>query len=139
MYVSSLLLSSENICGTGAFNETRTHSFIQYKWPLVGQVGLYRGSCSSFLECVYFALLYPSLIFDMFIVVCVSVCVSVCVGVGVVLGFTNSFLFVCVCVCVGVCIFGNFVVLNLQAIISPFLYMYTYVCVCVCFQLFSFV
>ena len=25
-------------------------------------------SCSSFLECVYFGLLYPSLIFDMFIV-----------------------------------------------------------------------
>ena len=29
-----------------------------------------------FLECVYFGLLYPSLIFDMLIVVCV--CVSVC-------------------------------------------------------------
>ena len=46
------------------FNETWTHSWFQYKWPLVGQAGLYRGCCSSFLECVYFGLLYPSLIFD---------------------------------------------------------------------------
>ena len=73
----------------GVLNETWTHSCFQYKWPLVGQAGLYRGRCSSFPECVYFGLLNPSLIFDMFIVVCVCVCV----GIGVVLGFTNSFFF----------------------------------------------
>ena len=55
----------------GAHNETWTHSCFHYKWPLVGQTGLYKGCCSSFLECVYFNLLYLSLIFDMFIVVCV--------------------------------------------------------------------
>ena len=47
---------------------------------MVGQVGLCRGCCSSFLKCVYFGLLYPSLIFDMFIVVCVCVCKSVSWG-----------------------------------------------------------
>ena len=55
-------------------NETWTHCCFQYKWTLVGQTGLYRELCSSFLECVYFGLLYPSLIFYMFIVVCVYVC-----------------------------------------------------------------
>ena len=35
-------------------NETWTHSCFQYKLPLVGQTGLYRGRCFSFLECVYF-------------------------------------------------------------------------------------
>ena len=62
----------------GVFNETWTQSCFQYKWPLLGQTGLYRGHCSSFLESVYFGLLYPPLIFDMFIV-CVCVCVCVCV------------------------------------------------------------
>ena len=61
----------------GVLNEIWTHSCFQYKWPLVGHTGLYRGHCSSFLECVYFGLLYPSLIFDMFIVMCVCVCVCV--------------------------------------------------------------
>ena len=88
---------------------------------MVGQTGLYRGHCSYFLECVYFGLLYPSLIFDMFIVVCVFVGV----GVGVILSFTNSF-FVCVSVYHGeFCGFkftGSFFFLL-------FLYMYTYVCV----------
>ena len=54
----------------GLLNETLTHSYFQYKCPLVGQTGLYRCRRSSFLECVYFGLLYLSLIFDMFIVVC---------------------------------------------------------------------
>ena len=44
---------------------------------LSGQTSLYRGRYSSFLECVYFSLLYPSLIFDIFVVVCVYVCVFV--------------------------------------------------------------
>ena len=34
-------------------NETWTHSCFLCKWPLVCQAGLYRGRCSSFLECVY--------------------------------------------------------------------------------------
>ena len=61
---------------SGVLIETWTHSCFQYKWPLVGQAGLYRGRYSSFRECVSFGLLYPSLIFTMSIVVCV--CVSVC-------------------------------------------------------------
>ena len=51
----------------------------QYKWLLSGQTDLCMRRCSSFLECVYFGLLYPSLIVDIFIVVCVCVCVCVCV------------------------------------------------------------
>ena len=45
----------------------------QFKWTLVSRVGLYSGHSTSFLECVYFGLLYPFLIFDMFIVVYVWV------------------------------------------------------------------
>ena len=64
----------------GVLNETWTHSCFQYKWFLSGWICFYKGFCSSFLEYVYFGLLYPSLIFDMFLVVCVCVCVYVCVG-----------------------------------------------------------
>ena len=117
----------------GVLNETWTHSGFQDKWPLVGQAGLYRGRCSSSLECVYFGLLYPSLIFDMFIVVCVCVCVCVCWRWS---GFGLHKEFVCVCVCVWVCILGSFVVWNLLVVLSPFLYMHTHththICVCVC-------
>ena len=52
------------ICLKGAFDETWTHSCFQYKWPLVAQTGLYRSRCFYFLECVYFGLLYPPLIFN---------------------------------------------------------------------------
>ena len=38
----------------GVLNDTWTHSCFQYKWLLSGQIGLYRGPCSSFLECVLF-------------------------------------------------------------------------------------
>ena len=76
----------------GVLNETWTHSCFQYKWLLSCQTGSYRGCCPSFLECVYFGLLYPSLIFDMFIVVCVCVCVCV----GVVWGFTYGIFCVCI-------------------------------------------
>ena len=50
----------------GVLIETWTHSCFQFRWPSVGQAALYRGHSLSFLECVYFGLLYPSLIFDMF-------------------------------------------------------------------------
>ena len=76
----------------GVLNETWTHSCFHYKWSLVGQL-IYIGSLFLFLECVYFGLLYPTLIFDIFIVVCACVCV--CGGVGLIWGFTNGFL-VCV-------------------------------------------
>ena len=42
-------------------------------------MGLYRGYSLFFLECVYLSLLYPSLIFDMFLWLCVCVYVCVCV------------------------------------------------------------
>ena len=60
---------------------------------------LYRSYSSFFLEGVYFGLLYSSLIFDMFIVVCMCVCA--CVSVGVVWGFANNYFSspgVCECV-----------------------------------------
>ena len=94
-YVSSLLLSSENIyeqgLDNGVLNETCSSSGFQ----LV--MGLYRGHPLFFFECVYFSLLYPSLIFDIFL----SLCVCVCECVGVVLDFSNGYFpSVCVCVCV---------------------------------------
>ena len=59
-------------------------------------MGLYRGFPLFFLVCVYFSLLYPSLISDMFLPVCVCVCV------GVVLDFTNTcFTSLCVSVRLG--------------------------------------
>ena len=51
----------------------------------------------SFPKCVYSCLLYLSLIFDMFIVVCICVCIEF----GVVLAFTYIFFFVCVSVYLG--------------------------------------
>ena len=138
MYVSSLLLSLENMCGTGLFNkvlnETWTHSCFQYKWFLSGQTGLYKVLVSSFLECVYFGLLYPTLIFDMFIVVCVCVCCR-----WSVLGFHQQLFCVCVCKCVS---WGVLWFLNLLVRLSPF-FVYVYIClcmcVCVCFEFFSFI
>ena len=59
----------------GVLNETWTHSCFQYKWILSGWTCFYKGFCAFFLECIYFGLLYPSLMFDMFIVVSVCVCV----------------------------------------------------------------
>ena len=41
-------------------------------------IGLYRGHPLFFLDCVYLSLLYPSLIFDVFLSLCVCVCVCVC-------------------------------------------------------------
>ena len=111
----------------GVLNETWTHSRFQYKWPLVGQAGLYWDRCSYFLECVYFGLLYPSLIFDIFIVVCVRAraCVLalewfwisltaffLCVN-GEFCGFKftgSSFSFFCICIhmSVYVCVYFKF-------------------------------
>ena len=95
-------------------NETWNHSCFQYKRLLSGQTDLYRGRCSSFLECIYFSLLYQPLIFYMFI----DMCVCVCVGVGVNLGFTNSLFF-----CVNV---------YQREFCVIYIYIYIYLCVCVC-------
>ena len=40
-------------------------------------MGLYRGHPLFFFACVYLSLLYPPLILDMFLSLCVFVCVSV--------------------------------------------------------------
>ena len=109
----------------GVLNEIWTHICFLYKWPLVGQAGLYRDCCSSFLECVYFGLLYPSLIFDMFIVMCVSVCV----GIGVVWDFTYSF---CVCVYLGEFCGFKFTRSSFSFIFCICIHVRVYVCVCVC-------
>ena len=62
--------------------------FSWFRWVL------YR-SYHFFLECTYFSLLYPSLIFDMFIIVYVSVHASGWFWVSLTVIFS-----VCVCVCV---------------------------------------
>ena len=46
-------------------------------------IGLYRGHPLFFLECIYFCLLYTSLIFDMFLLLLLLLCVCVCVCVCV--------------------------------------------------------
>ena len=63
-------------------------------WP--GRRSKYN-SCSSFMECVYFRLLNPSLIFDMFIVVCVCVLALEWFWVSL-----TAFFCVCKCVLCGV-------------------------------------
>ena len=115
----------------GVLNETWNHSCLQYKWPFVGQAGLYRGRCPSFMACVYFGLLYLSLIFDKFIAVCVCVLALEWLRVSL----TVFFCFVYVCVSWGVLWF-----LNLLVVLSPFfVYIYTCPCVCVCvFSVFFF-
>ena len=103
MYVSSLLLSSENMCGTRSFKWDIwwAHSCFQDKWFSSGQICLYKDLFSFFLECVYFGLLYPSLIFDMFIVVSVCVCVLEWFGVSLTAFF---------------CIMGCFLVFSFQRV-----------------------
>ena len=104
---------------------------------------LYRGYSPFFFKCVYFSLLYPSSIFDMFIVVCGCVCVFV--GVGVVWGFTNSFFF---SLCMSAWL-GDFLCVELcdakfRGSSFPFflcicIHMFTYVCVCVYIYIYMYV
>ena len=119
-------------------NESLTDSCFQYKGTLVGQVGLYWGRCPSFLECVYFGLLYPSLIFDMFIY-CVCVCVCVCVLVLVL--FLVSLIVFCVSVYLrefcGFKFTGSSFSFFLYVYTCLCVYIYIYMCVCVCVYLFS--
>ena len=112
----------------GVLNETWTYSCFQYKWPLLGQTGLYRDRCSSFLECVNFGLLYMSLIFDMFIVVCVCVFALEWFWISLTALF----------VCVGV-YHGEFCGLNLLVDLSPFFCICIHISVYVCIWVFSFV
>ena len=86
----------------GVLNETWTHLCLQFEWFSVGYWFIWRFS-SLFLR-VCLPLLYPSLIFDLFLSLFICVCVCVCVCIGAVLDFTNSYfstMCVCVCVCVG--------------------------------------
>ena len=81
-------------------NKTWIHSCLQFECCSIWLWVLYRGYSLFFLEYVHFSLLYPSLIFDIFLSLCV--CVYVCVSDGVVLGFTNShFSSLCVSVYLG--------------------------------------
>ena len=70
-------------------------------------MGLYRGLPLFFLECVYLSLLYPFLIFDMFLSLCVCVCVLEWFWISLPVIFLS--VRVCVCVCESVC-FGDFFV-----------------------------
>ena len=109
-------------------NETWTHSCSQFECFFWSVMGIYRSYCPFFLECVYFILLYSSLIFDIFLSLCV--CVRMCVGV--VLGLTNSYFSLCVCKCVPwgfffVC--GSVVLIftgNSFLYISLYIYIYIY-------------
>ena len=89
---------------------------------------VYIGVILPLLECVYFGLLYQSLIFDMFIVVCLFVCVLVLEWLWVSLPIFFLFFF-------WVCVFGSFVVLSLLVVLSPLfcicIHMSVYICVCV--------
>ena len=55
------------------------NSLLFADWMFFSWLGrvLYRGYSPFYSECIYFSLLYPSWIFDMFIVVCAYVCVCV--------------------------------------------------------------
>ena len=97
MYVSSLLLSSENmyirviyiyICMFPACCFRQRTCVVQSLFNGVlnetwsRQTGLYRDLCYSFLECVYFGLFYPSFYIYMqtdTLHKCMCVCVCVCV------------------------------------------------------------
>ena len=63
VYVSSLMLSSEDMYVNGVFNETWTHSCFQFKWFLVMLV-FFKVVPFFFLEGISLCLLYNSFAFD---------------------------------------------------------------------------
>ena len=101
------------------------------------------------LECVYFSLLYPSLIFDMFLLLLL---LCVCMLEWFWISLTVIFL-LCVWVtgclgdflCVGLCVFKftfnsfHFLSVYICIYISMYIYICVCVCVCVCFRLNAFV
>ena len=98
------------------FNETWTHSCLQFEWFSVGYGFFYEGHSFIFLECVSLSLFYPSFAFDIGYVVCVCVCI------GVVSDFTYSYFFsmyVWMCVLRFFCIY-------------IYIYIYTFASICVC-------
>ena len=88
----------------GPFNETWTHSCLQFEWFSVGfgVLFLWRSLLSFFLN----ELLYSLFAFDIWYILCVCVCVCGCVYVcgcvcvGVVSDFTNIYFSLCMCKCV---------------------------------------
>ena len=110
--------------------------FFSWLWVLYGGHSLF------FLECVYLRLLYPSLIFDMFLWLSVCVCVCECVG-----GVWISVIFL---VCVWLCVFGIFVNVwqcgfkftgkfFLIAFVCIYIYIYIYMYVCVCVYIYMYI
>ena len=108
--------------------------FSWFRWVL------YRGYSAFFWECVYFSLLYLSLIFDMFIVECM--CALKWFSVSLIVIFL---LFVCVSMClvnfwcVWLCgfkftgsTFHFFLRICIQMSMFVCVCVYKYVCVCVC-------
>ena len=109
MYVSSLLLSSENKALLMVYSMRLGLTLVSSLNDL-WLVGGWRYSPFFPRVCLLWSVL-PFFIFDMFIVVCASVCV--CSGLVVVLGFTNSFfllslsLSLSLCECVDFIQFGG--------------------------------
>ena len=79
------------------FNETWTHSCLQFEWFSVGYGFIYRSSSLFIRVCFIFVCFTPHLYFIYF-----CHCVCVCVCIGVVLDLTMSyFSSVCMSVCLG--------------------------------------
>ena len=124
----------------GIFNETWTHSCLQFEWFSVNYVVFYEIASFFFLECVSLSFYFTPhliLIFDT-LCVCVCVCVlewfrisltilCVCVCVGVVSDFTNSYFF---SVYVWSCVLSFFFCVYMY--ISMYVCFHVCVCVCVC-------
>ena len=111
------------------FNETWTHSCLQFEWFLVHYGFFVKVGPFFFLGSVSLSLLYPSfiLIFD-------TLCVCVCVGV--VSDFTNSYFF-SVYVCMYVL---KFLYIYIYIYIYTYIYicLFPFVCVCMIHVLFNF-
>ena len=117
VYFSSMLLSSAQGFVNGLFNETWTHSCLQFEWFFSWLWVYMELSPLFFFECVCLYLLYPSLVFGIWYVLLLCVCIAI-----VWISLTVIFLCVCVCVCecvlryLCVCMCGS-VVWNLHVII----------------------
>ena len=100
VYISSLILSSGNMYGlvNGVFNETWTHSYLQFEWFSVGFLFLCR-SLQCFSECLFTPIFFTPHLLLIWNKLCVYVCVCVCVCFGVVSDFTDIFS-MCKCECV---------------------------------------
>ena len=119
----------------GIFNETWTHSCLQFEWfSVVNGFFLMMVGPFFFLVCVTLSLFCRSFTFDIwYVCVCVCararVCVLVCLCVVVVSDFSYNFFFtvyVWMCLEMLLCVYIYICIYTLN------IYIYIYICVCVC-------